>query len=682
MSMILDALGRPLDEPKATNKILDVPRGGKLDYIEGGQLKSWTAKTVHDPYSNNGVVRRAITVMAQNLAQLPIKFMNGKRQLPSEGYKDPTKVDLRTIFDSPNPTDSRVRFFIKHWSYYLIYDKVYWMLNRNPAGFIKELYPLNPALVETIVDKNNIVKHYIYNRLLRIIPDDMLVFSGFNPNTPTGDGGSSILDALKLEYESDYYAAKFGKKFFENSTRVNGVITVDKDVPSTKEDMEAVLAMWKKAHQGADNAYKVGALLSGMNYTEMGQTMRDMEYIEGRKEITQRIIQTYGIPNSVYGLVEKIDRATAETQMRQFWQLTLKPLAVMLQEDVNHKIKKEPITRYSNMTIKFDFSVVEELKKDLNDTLDAAKKLMEVGYPRNEINERLQLDMPDDTDDGDTRYMPSNMMEIGAEEEPLEPLPIPERDEEDEKLAGEILDKIYKDEENKANKQILNNYLRAQKKEEKRFKGKIQKYILEQRNEMLKILYGYKATLNKDEIVIKINSEMKKQDAKIVKVAKPMLSEASKIASELAFVTIGFDKPAVVDTMLVEARVAKIGSINNTIKKALVRELTDGIRTGESVNTMANRWKKVFGFSKTQAKTIARTETASIMSGTTMNTYKKEGIKKKMWLTAEDGAVRPDHTTNAKQKAIPIDEVFSGTGEMYPGQTEINCRCALAPVVQ
>ena len=692
MSMILDALGRPLEDgPKAEQKILNVPRDGKLDYIEGNQLKSWDTNQIKDPYSANGVVKRSVNVIAANLSQLPINFYRGDQKLPVN-FNDPTRVDLRTIFNDPNELDSRVRFFTKHWSYYLIYDKVFWMLNRNPVGFIKEIYPLNPAFVETIVDKNKVVSHYIYCRKIRIEVEDMIVISGFSTSSPTGDGGSSILDAVKLEYEADYYAAKFGKKFFENSTRVNGVITVDKDVPSSKEDMETVLAMWKQAHQGADNAYKVGALLSGMDYTELGQTMRDMEFIEGRKEITQRIIQTYGIPNSVYGLVEKIDRATAETQMRQFWQLTLKPMAILLQEDINKFIKNnsDKVKKYNKISMRFDFSVVEELKKDLNSTLEAADKMWRLGYPRNEVNERLQLDLPVDTEDGDTRYIPTQMMEVGAEEpapEPiapvLEPEPAPEpEEEEDEKKLDKLLGEFLEDEESKADTKLRSRYLRAQKQEEKRMLGKLQKYILEQRNTVLKILYGNKAEIDLTSLLKKIDAEMKKQDKKLVKLSKPLMSSASETASDLAFVALDLQKPGVVDVAIVTARVKKITGINTTIQKTLTKELTLGVKNGENVNQLAKRLKKVYGFSKTRAKTIARTETTSIMSGTTFSTYKKEGVRKKRWLIA-DGEARDNHQANAGMGAIGMDKAFmAGTQEMYPGESEINCRCALAPVIK
>lgn len=683
MSMLLDALGRPYDEPKAEKSVLTMPKGGgELAYIEGGQMKVWNTKSAQNPYSDVGPIRRLIWLNASNLAQLPLSFFQGGQKLPTEGYQDPGEVDLRTILNNPNPNDSKVKFYLKHWSYYMIYDRVYWLLNRNPAGYIKEIYCLNPALTETIT-KDGVIQHYIYNRKIKIMPEDMFVHSGFNASNPTGDGGTPILDSIKFEYEIDYYTSKYGKKFFENSARASGVITVDKDVPTTKEDMEAVLTMWKKAHQGSENAYKVGALLSGMSYTELGQTMADMEFIEGRKDVKERMIEAFGVPKSVYGLTEKIDRATAETHARVYWQFTLKPMAVMLQEDINLLIKQNSnIDKYRNIIVKYDFSTVEELKKDLNETLEAAKKLMEIGYPRNQVNERLHLDMPEDTEDGETRYMPTLMMEVGYSEPAPEPLPVPNQDEEDNKAIDKVVDKILDEEKAARITALKNRYLRTQKKEERRFVGKLQKYILEQRNTVLKIMSGNKSTVDLADVIGKIKEELNNQDRKLVKKTTPLMTEASRKASQIALENLGSSKQAIVDAAVVEARANMITGINDTIFKTLQRELSEGISGGESLDELTSRVKKVYGFSKTQAKTIARTETANIMSGTTFNTYKNEGVQYKEWLTAGDGAVRDTHSANQAAGAIHMNESFPGTGEAYPGESEINCRCVLVPVIK
>jgi len=633
-----------------------------LAYVDGNTFGVWKNSSMGSPYKSNGTVRRAIDIMSYNLAQLPfLVFKNGEKL---ENVIDPNNVMIGSLLKSPNEITSGFKFKLTHWSYFLLYDKVYWMLNRNPFGIIKEFYVLNPRMVQEKCDNNGVIQYYTYNNKIRIEPEDMVEFSGFNPGSVSGTGGSSILDTLKTELDTEKNAAQYGNKFFENGSRVAGVISVDKDVPVTIEEMEKVLGMWMAAHQGSSNAYKVGALLNGMKYEERGMTMKDAEFIEGRKEIKERIIEAYGIPKSVYGLVDKIDRATADTQMRQFWQVTLKPLAIMLQEDINTLLVRKNFPGYE---VRCDFAVVEELKKDVNETADAALKYFGLGYTRNEVNKRFKLDMPEESS-GDERF-------ITVQVQPpqnAEPLAVGDSAKAQDVDLEDLINKGLHD---KAVDKYRERFLAEQKDQEKSFYSKLKRYLFEYRKEVISLVNGEKSLLEFLVLLNALNELKSKQDAKLIEMLGPLYFQASLAAIEGADDLIEGTGEVVANSKLVDVALENITGINDTIQKQLRKELKAGIDAGETVAQLTDRVRGVYNFSTTKARQIALTETNNIMNASAFAHYKDNGIKYKRWLTAGDSRVRDSHRANEAQGVIPIDQPFS-SGEKFP--SSVNCRCAIA----
>ena len=651
----LGGLFQKQEFPKVETKSNEIA----LPYVTGTTFGEWQRASNASPYLNNGTVRRSIDIMAFNLAQLPyIVYKDGVRFMPQA---DPNNVLIGSLLENPNETTSGFKFKLTHWSLYLLYDKVYWLLNRNPFGIIKEIYVLHPGMMKVVKNDKGEVLHYIYNQKLKIEKDDCIEFSGFNPTSTIGSGGSSIIETIRTELDTESAAAKYGKKFFENGTRLSGIITGNEN--TTAEDMQKVLSMWMENHRGETNAYKVGALLGGMKYDERGMTMRDAEFIEGRKEIKDRIIEAYGIPKSVYGLVDKIDRATADTQMRQFWQVTLKPLAILLTEDINTLLIRK---NFGGFKVAPDFSVVEELKKDVNETAEAARKYFELGYSRNEVNERFRLGM-DEEETGDTRYISSMLIEVGSNDlKPMEPTKSIDSD--------VVINKDIKEVD-----EFRSSFLKNIKTQEKTFESKIKRYLFEYRKDCIDLVQGKKASIDLATTLNSLVLLKLKQDSKIVKMMEPLYKETNLLATKTNYDLLKNDATPEVHQTLVNAYSNNVKRINKTINDKLKQQITEGINAGESVDQIVGRIKGVYNFTSSRAKMIARTESTNIYNATSLKNYKDSGVKFKKWLSASDDLVRDEHKANAAQGAIPINEVFA-SGEMYC--SSVNCRCCLSGVIK
>ena len=398
------------DEPETTKKVF----GNELLAIRNGNFEVWEQENngaLKSPYDNS-TVRRAIDLIASNIAQVPILIFKGEEKVAPN-------FELYSVFRKPNDYTSRYELVEQTLINFKLYGEAFWFLNLNEFGIIREIYVLHPMYMKHVQkDQYSPISGWIYNNKIPMKLEQVIHFKTHNPYG--GVRGLSLLDTVLTDLQADKEASTYNKSFFKNGTRVNGMIELDKEMSATVEEMRRVLAEFKKEHQGSTAAYKVGILSPGMKYTEYGQTMRDMEYIGGRDSIRDRILIVLGVHKSVIGVTDKIDRATADVALKSLWSITLKPDCVRIQEKLNAELFD---LYYPGLTCQFDYSAVEELKQNINSSLEAAIKFMELGYTRNEVNQRLTLGM-ETSEEGDERYISSKLKPV---DEVVAPEPAPKK---------------------------------------------------------------------------------------------------------------------------------------------------------------------------------------------------------------------------------------------------------------
>jgi len=124
-----------------------------------------------------------------------------------------------------------------------------------------------------------------------------------------------------------------------------------------------------------------------------------------------------------------------------------------------------------------------------------------------------------------------------------------------------------------------------------------------------------------------------------------------------------------------------IGSMLDTDFKEMSKLIVAGLADGKGVEEIGRNIRQYFDdMSVARARTIARTETGRLVSQATNEAYRQSAVVTgKEWLTAGDDKVRDEHVLNS---GVIVDNggVFPD-GEHYPGESSINCRCALAPAV-
>lgn len=231
-------------------------------------------------------------------------------------------------------------------------------------------------------------------------------------------------------------------------------------------------------------------------------------------------------------------------------------------------------------------------------------------------------------------------------------------------------------------------FLRRQARLEREYIGILLRYFKEQRQRVMGLFPGHKKDLVLDKLRIsRILDQLETGWFREIEELKDISQEPIENALLMGVRQAISNIENAVGVSELNTQVAllkrtnKLRNVSMTTFNQIKAELGKGLNLGESIDTMADRIDHMFDLTNRRAIVIARTETSSAMSEGSLMTYKDNDVKLKRIVTAGDDRVRATHTTNASAGAIPVDQSFPGTGEMYPGETEIMCRCALIPVI-
>lgn len=656
-----DAKKRLMEEQKSVH-----PEGSINEVIPaiiGNNIEWWKTKRNEDAYNDNYVVFRGINLLADNIAQLPLQIYRGADLMPDD-FVLPSKRSKP--FDLQNPAEDLTLYELLYQTAIYYFYRGEWMNFINLYQGNKDVYeiiPVNPKYMQ--IDKKDEgtgkIKTWKFDRRL-IIPSEQLIFAKFM--NPDGERGLGPIKVVVDEILTDREALEFNKSYFSNYGKVGGLL-VDDEGHATREDMERLTDQFNAMHAGSGNAHKVLGMPKGVKYQDTAQTMRELEFLESRRDVRDRILLILGIHKAIVGVTDSVDRAVADTAMRSLWRLTLKPAAIRIENKLNlHLFKRY----YPDYTCKFDFSGVEELKTSRMSLIEEAQGLRELGYSLNEIEERLNLGMGQlDDAIGDIRLVPQTLIPVGDYLIPPE----------EEKSATPITKAV----DDTFDKSVNRSWRRLQRKHEKKISGKMSNFFSKQLINILSTIKEEKApNWDKLKVLAAIKSITDKDKQTIVNVLTPLYEEASKDATAMAQSFINVKADPRIDDAIVNKLLNRITGVNDHTYNLIRREVVTASNAGETIEQLSDRINRVGKFnSASRARLIARTESNTVVSACTHSEYQKNGVEKKRWITAGDSDVRETHRENANAGAIGINEVFPGTGEQYPSSP--NCRCAIAPVM-
>jgi len=292
------------------------PRRGSAELLLAYKTLPWL-RSVVDRISNAVASARWVVYrVPSNLDRR--KFKNAtfeerlemKSEIGLEGRMEEVDTPLLGILESANPsmTGRAVRLLIQN--YMELVGEAFLMLERDSDGIPTELWPVPSTWVKKIPSKEGDYFEVRYHGLdVRVAKNDMIWVRNPDPSNPYGRG-AGVSEALGDELDADEYAAKHVKSWFYNRATPDILVGIK---GASEAQLKGAKQAWEDNHKGSERAFGSHWHSGEMQVNHLSQTFADQQLVQFREFERDLIVNTFGVPPEILGILENSNRATIES---------------------------------------------------------------------------------------------------------------------------------------------------------------------------------------------------------------------------------------------------------------------------------------------------------------------------------------------------------------------------------
>jgi len=300
-------------------------------------------------YANVGWLHAVVFRIALGCSEVEwTLFDSSNPEKPKQIYKHP----ILTLLKQVNPFQTSNEFIALDTIYNELIGESYWILNNNGLGEPAEIILPYPQKMSVVPAKNfPYVKGYVYGVGVEAVPFDVNEVIHFKyPNPLNQYHGLAPAQAIGINLDAEQNADKWVNQFFYNSARPDGVIQFDYNL--SDEQFDKLKKQWSEKYKGVSKAHQVALLEGGGKYLQIQNTIKDMDFPNLKQKNRDVILGVWGMPQSVMGISENVNKANAEAGDYQFARWLVKPRLEWkkskLQEQLIGKFRKS-----DNLTLGF-----------------------------------------------------------------------------------------------------------------------------------------------------------------------------------------------------------------------------------------------------------------------------------------------------------------------------------------
>lgn len=715
---------------------------GSRPYMDGGPMvPRWTNPPERNTEEWIRTFRTNPRLAVVERIASDLSFAEGKLFRVDENG-DEQEITAHPFLDfwaNPNPLHEMSSAAL--WRLLEIYLKLkgegYFIMERDEFGRPAELWPVPTHWVQMTPYQG--FPYYTVRltngQLMEVPVDDMFVMKDLDPYDPFKRGlGQS--EALADEIETDEYAAKFQKRFFFNDATPNIIIGMPK---STEEQRKRFLAEWMQRFKGVFQSHGVATVNGDVTVNKIGESMKDMDMVNGRTFLRNAALEHYGVPREIMGITESSNRATSEAAQFIYAQNVLMPILRRREEAINHQLipwfGDDLVWHFDDIVPRnqeFDKAVgLDGWNAGLLTKDEAREKL---GMPPCKVGGDVyktqfsDVYVHEDDDPAEVSTAAANLqyaegsppLETGGQQEieitdQGEPL-----DDSSTVEIGDGSDTIelegVKAADRKASRlqQAQRQLLEAEREQARRFELATMKYFREQNNRLEAALGGtQKADASVwdalfaampdygvvDGAWVRLDETERErlvsqfvaglidwpgEEAALNAIFEPLWKESydkgAELAAKLHNIT-AVQRPELVSTAKLRGG-SRVRGITQTTKDTIGRIVSNALEHGDSRETIAKQIQQEMQTSASRARTIAAQEcNTSLLTGN-FDMMKKAGAGTKTWHVTNPAVARPSHK-RLNGVTVPIDGKFSN-GCRFPCDPDcsdasevVNCHCFL-----
>ncbi len=268
----------------------------------------------------------AISAISQEVASIVLKLFQTKFV---GGKPESTQLfehEVLSLLHFVNPLTTFYDQVEATQIYLELTGEAFWVLLKD-GDIPKEIWLVRPDWMKIVPDKDNIIKHYIYNpggvfTDKVIFPKENVIhFKYFNPLNPYRGKGS--IQAAALPLDTHAFSQEWNRNFFFNSAIPGMVFTTEKKL--NEKVIKRFLNQWQASYGGRSKSNKIAFLGGGMKLDKITMGAKEMDFAAQQRMMRDDILAVFKVPKSILGLTEDVNRANAEATNRSFMERVVTP---------------------------------------------------------------------------------------------------------------------------------------------------------------------------------------------------------------------------------------------------------------------------------------------------------------------------------------------------------------------
>lgn len=250
-----------------------------------------------------------------------------EQMVPLEDILEGQKHPIEIFLSKPNPFFSwQTVMFL--WSVHLrTTGEAFGVWDSTPEGM--QIWPITPnAITKLPTPAEPAFMISLPTGQFPIPMEEVFWMIDPDPVVPYSRG-SGVAQSLDDELSTDDEAAKTVRAFFEKQARPDILITGKGLNPEKTKKIEED---WIEKQSGFWNAFKPHFMSEAVEVTTFQQDFQAMQFIPLRQYERDTIIQVFGIPPEIIGILSNSNRATIEAADLFFSRYTLTPILNQMRE--------------------------------------------------------------------------------------------------------------------------------------------------------------------------------------------------------------------------------------------------------------------------------------------------------------------------------------------------------------
>lgn len=392
-------------------EVKDSPTGYAVYMQTKGRVKERNLKQYFDEgYKRNPIIYRCIREITTALGSVELEVHSGNKVL--EGHQ---ALDL---LKKPNPTEGYAQFIRHAFTDYLISGNMFITADTDKAA-PNELWVQSPMNMETVGGSKGLPLEYVFNGGSNKVKfpvsqidgkSQCFHFKTYNPENPFV--GLSPVSHVAQAADTHNNGIAWNSALLENGARPSGAFKFPDGVVLSQEEKGKFKEMMRARIQGSDNAGSTLLLDNGGEWQEIGQSAKDMDFLNTMNTMAKYIASAYGVP------LPLVDNDAAsynniEQAKERLWTDTVLPLLNEFLELFGNWL----LPRYGKADLKFAYNLdsIPALEGLRARRFDRMSKLVAGGILTiNEAREAIAYS-PNTNPLSDVLMVPSSLMPLDAQ---------------------------------------------------------------------------------------------------------------------------------------------------------------------------------------------------------------------------------------------------------------------------